>query len=101
MQDIVDQAPKATLYYCVNNAEEGVFAEQLQRLCAALPNITLQLHYSDQQGHLCAEDVLQSQSASTQVWFCGPQGFADALQQGMRELGCPARHFHKEYFQMR
>ena len=96
-----EQAPKATLYYCVNNPQEAVFAEQLQHLAVNLPNITLHLHYSDQLGHLCAEQVLQNQSAKTQVWFCGPQGFADALQQGMRELGCPARHFHKEYFQMR
>lgn len=96
-----EQAPKATLYYCVNNAEEAVFAEQLQRLAATLPSITLQLHYSDEQGHLCAERALQQQSAKTQVWFCGPQGFADALQQGMQKLGCSTRNFHKEYFQMR
>lgn len=96
-----ENAPKATLYYCVNNAQEAVFAEQLQRLAGSLPNINLQLHYSDEKGHLCAEQALQNQSDKTQVWFCGPQGFADALQQGMRELGCPVRHFHKEYFQMR
>ncbi len=101
LQATPQHAPKATLYYCVNNAQEALFAEQLQHLTANLPSITLHLHYSDQQGHLCAEQALQAQSAKTQVWFCGPQGFADALQKGMQELGCPARNFHKEYFQMR
>lgn len=95
------QAPQAILYYCVKNAQEGVFAEQLQRLCAALPNITLQLHYSDQQGHLTAYKVLQGRSRNTHMWFCGPQKFAQALQQGMQAQGSPARNFHKEYFQMR
>lgn len=101
LQAMPQHAPKATLYYCVNNAQEALFAEQLQNLAAQVPSITLHLHYSDQQGHLSAEQALQAQSAKTQVWFCGPQGFADALQKGMQDLGCPARNFHKEYFQMR
>ena len=96
-----EHAPKATLYYCVKNAEEAVFAEQLQRLASALPNITLHLHYSDQHGHLCAEQALQEHPADTHVWFCGPQNFSDALQKGMRRLGCSSRNFHKEYFQIR
>lgn len=96
-----ERAPTATLYYCVKNAGEAVFAEQLQRLAAAVPNVTLNVHYSDENGHLCAEQALQQQSAAAHVWFCGPQGFADALQKGMQAQGCSTRHFHKEYFQMR
>ncbi len=96
-----EQAPQATLYYCVKNAQEDQFSAQLQRLCAALPTITLQLHYSDQHGHLTADKVLQGQSADTHIWFCGPQKFAQALQQGMQAQGSPAGNFHKEYFQMR
>ena len=92
--------PNTTLYYCVKNAQEGVFAKQLQTLVAALPSITLKLHYSDELGHLCAENALP-QSTDSHVWFCGPQKFADALQQGMQKLGCPSGNFHKEYFQMR
>lgn len=95
-----EHAPTATLYYCVKNAQEGVFAKQLQTLVAALPSITLKLHYSDELGHLCAEDALP-QSNDSHIWFCGPQKFADALQQGMQKLGCPSGNFHKEYFQMR
>lgn len=96
-----EQAPQATLYYCVKNTQEDQFSAQLQRLCAALPTITLQLHYSDQHGHLTADKVLQGQSADTHIWFCGPQKFAQALQQGMQAQGSPAGNFHKEYFQMR
>ncbi len=101
LQGQPERAPQATLYYCVNNMDEAVFAEQVQRLADALPSISLHVHCSDEQGFLSAEQALQGQSADTQVWFCGPQGFADALQSGMRALGCPARNFHKEYFQMR
>lgn len=96
-----DKAPKATLFYCVDNAAEAVFADHLERLVAALPNITLHVHCSDAQGFLCAEQALQGQTKDTQVWFCGPQGFADAIQKGMQDKGYPAAHFHKEYFQMR
>ena len=96
-----ERAPQATLYYCVNNTAEGVFAEKLQRLAAAVPNVTLHVHCSDEQGHLCAEQALQGCAADTQIWFCGPQGFADALQKGMQSLGYPAENFHKDYFQMR
>lgn len=96
-----ERAPTATLFYCIENAEDAVFVEKLERLAAVLPNITLRVHYSDEQGFLSAEQALQGQSKQTQVWFCGPQGFADALQTGMQALGCSARNFHKEYFQMR
>lgn len=96
-----ERAPTATLFYCIENAEDAVFVEKLERLAAALPSITLRVHYSDEQGFLCAEQVLQGQSKETQVWFCGPQGFADAIQKGMSKKGYPATHFHKEYFQMR
>jgi len=101
LRDQPEQAPKATLFYCVDNVEDAVFVEQLQRLAAAVPNVTLRVHYSDEQGFLCAEQALQGLSENAQVWFCGPQGFADAIHKGMQELGCPAGNFHKEYFQMR
>jgi len=98
-------APRATLYYCARNAEDAPFADRLQELCAQVPNVTLQVRYSDGQRPLTAADLVQ-QGRENQpwpsVWFCGPTGFADALKDGLHRLGMPVRHlFHQEAFQMR
>lgn len=94
-------APDASLYYCANNEQEAVFAERLQQLCATLPSIRLQVHLSQRDGHLSAQQALAGPAAPSGVWFCGPAAFADTLKQGMVELGLHPRHFHHELFQMR
>lgn len=101
LQQQPDKAPKARLYYCVNNAQEGVFAERLQQLCAHLPNIKLHIHYSDDEGFLTADKIFAGCAQDVRVWFCGPYGFSQALRAGMRKLGLSTRHFHQEAFQMR
>ena len=40
-------------------------------------------------------------SPAASVWFCGPQGFAEAVRQGMEQLGRSPARFHQELFQMR
>ncbi len=64
-----ERAPKATLYYCVNNAEEAVFAEQLQRLADTVPNITLHVHCSDQHGFFCVHS--RCYKSSRLIHRCG------------------------------
>lgn len=93
-------APKAKLYYCVNNEQEAVFAERLQQLCSMLPSIELHLHYSQQQGHLSAEQIFAGKT-KPQVWFCGPEAFANALHQGAEKLGLAKVKIHQEAFRMR
>lgn len=94
-------SPKARLYYCVNNEQEAVFAQRLQQLCAGLPNISLQIHYSQQQGHLQAEQIFADKQQKTQVWFCGPDVFSTALREDARRLGLADISFHQEAFRMR
>lgn len=38
---------------------------------------------------------------SSDIWFCGPAGFGQALRQHFRERGLPAAAFHQELFDMR
>jgi len=101
LQDTPDRAPRVQLHYCVRNGGEAVFAERLQALCERLPSITLQVHHSDDTGQVRAEDLLAQAGQGASVWFCGPQGFGQALRDAMQRLGRPAGRFHQELFQMR
>lgn len=95
-------APKVTLHYCVRNPQEAVFAKRLRELCAGLPSVTLNIRYTERDGHLQADELLAANvGARPSIWFCGPQAFANALRTGLRSRGLPARLFHQEAFQMR
>jgi ferredoxin-NADP reductase len=63
--------------------------------------VTLEIHYSDDAGPVTPTALLAGTSPAASVWFCGPQGFAEAVRQGMRQLGRPSARFHQELFQMR
>ena len=95
------QAPVVQLHYCVRNAEEAVFAERMQQLCAQLPSVTLHIHHSDVTGKVAADALLASAGPQASVWFCGPQGFGQALRDTMQRLGRGQGRFHQELFQMR
>ncbi len=94
-------APRVHLHYCIRHAGEAVFAERMAALCARLPSVTLEIHYSDDAGPVTPAALLAGTSNTASVWFCGPQGFAEAVRQGMQRLGRPAARFHQELFQMR
>lgn len=95
------QAPRVHLHYCVRNADEAVFARRMVVLCAHLPSVVLDVHYSDEEGHVQPAALLAGTSEAASVWFCGPQGFGDALREAMRRLGRSPQRFHQELFQMR
>ena len=95
------QAPVVQLHYCVRNAGEAVFAQRMQQLCAQLPRVTLHVHHSDATGPVAADALLASAGPQASVWFCGPQGFGQALRSAMQRLGRRPRSFHQELFQMR
>ncbi len=95
------QAPVVQLHYCVRNAQEAVFAERMQQLCAQLPSVTLHIHHSDVTGKVASDALLASAGPQASVWFCGPQGFGQALRNAMQRLGRGQGRFHQELFQMR
>lgn len=37
----------------------------------------------------------------SEIWFCGPVGLAEALQDGLRKHGGRRTRFHQEAFEMR
>ena len=101
LQRAPQDAPRVHLHYCVRNAQEAVFADRFRSLCENLPSVVLDIHHSDEEGLPRADDLLAPASSAASVWFCGPQGFADAVRAGMHRLGRSPAHFHQELFQMR
>src|SRR5574343_585738 len=56
----------------------------------------------ERDGLLNAQRIAQAvpQWRDADVWFCGPAGFGQALEQGLQALGLPAERLHRELVQM-
>lgn len=94
-------APEAELHYCTRDRESDPFVARLESLCAPLTTLRLIVHGAEQGEVLTAEKLVATTKKPTEVWFCGPQGLGDALQQGLKAL-CPGRiSFRREAFAMR
>lgn len=98
-----ERAPAADLHYCTRDRETDPFVARLQALCAALPDVRLQVH-GDRQGEVIdAGKVLGAAPArrASDIWYCGPQGLAEKLK-GELHRRLPGRvRFHQEAFEMR
>ncbi|GAB1394558.1 ferric reductase-like transmembrane domain-containing protein [Rhodocyclaceae bacterium] len=95
-------ATPADLHYCTRDAAVDPFVGRLETLCAGLSAIRLQVHDA-RRGELLDAGMLglaDGGKAKAEVWYCGPQGLAEALKRGLAHLGSGAR-FHQEAFEMR
>ena len=65
--------------------------------------VGLHVLWDERDGLLNAQRIAQAvpQWRDADVWFCGPAGFGQALEQGLQALGLPAERLHRELFQMR
>ncbi|MBR0568852.1 ferric reductase-like transmembrane domain-containing protein [Azoarcus sp. L1K30] len=97
------KAPQAALYYCTRCSDSDPFVPRLQAMCARLPSIQLHVVSADRDAPLTADQLHQHHRATrrTELWFCGPRPFADALREGMATLGMGDVRFHQEAFEMR
>ena len=67
-----------------------------------MPNVRLHVHALRQGGELSAELLAAHTDAKrAEIWFCGPRGLAQKLQDGLRRLGQQKVRFHHEAFEMR
>lgn len=93
-----------TMHYCVRNAATDPFVERMTQLCAELPNVTLHVHDASRAELLDAEKVLAARGprkGKMDVWFCGPAGFAQSLNDGLRSVVGRGLRMHREAFDMR
>jgi predicted ferric reductase len=103
MQGQPDKAPAAELHYCTRDRDRDGFVPRLEALCAALPSVRLQVHGALRGEVLTADaiQVAQGGAKRAEVWFCGPQGLADSLKEGLNRLWGKRLRFHQEAFEMR
>ena len=77
-----DDAPAAELHSCTGDRDADPFVTRLESLCAQLAGIRLQVHGTRQGEALTADQLVagKDRSRPAEVWFCGSQGFAEALR---------------------
>ncbi len=97
------EAATADLHYCTRDRNGDPFVARLEALCDRLPAIRLHVHGSRQGQELNAETLAAGGDSArpAEVWFCGPQGLAEALHDGLRKVWCGRLRFHEEAFVMR
>lgn len=95
-------APAVDFHYCTRDRQHDAFVPRLEALCASLPTVRLQVHGAKQGEVLSAETLAASGAKkSTEIWFCGPQGLAGKLREGVRKSLKGRIRFHQEAFEMR
>jgi predicted ferric reductase/mono/diheme cytochrome c family protein len=92
--------PAVDFYYCVENAEEAHFLEELRALADRREDFRVFLLARDEVGFLTAERVASQSGdpASRDVLICGPPAMIDSLRAQLKAHGVPDRQFHAEEF---
>jgi predicted ferric reductase len=104
MQAAPGQAPAAEIHYSTRQAASDPFVARLEKLCAGLPGLTLHIHDAGQGQLLDTDALIQGLTSSGQrseIWFCGPGGFAQSLKNGLKKALTVSARFHQEAFEMR
>ncbi|MFA7669154.1 MAG: ferric reductase-like transmembrane domain-containing protein [Burkholderiaceae bacterium] len=93
-----------TMHYCVRSVATDPFVGRVRQLCAELPNVTLHVHDTSQADRLDAMKLLADggpRNGQMDVWFCGPVGFAESLNDNLRKVIGRGLRMHREVFDMR
>lgn len=95
--------PAVVLHYAIRSRASDPLLSRVQALCAALPNVDLQVHAGDDPGASAWLSRLgeQDDGRKREVWFCGPQGLADRLHAALAAAGKTPAAFHQEAFMLR
>jgi predicted ferric reductase len=103
LQAAPDNAPDVDFYFSVRQRDADPFVARLEALCATLPSVRLHVMSSERNERLTAATLRERARPGKrpEIWFCGPQGLADKLRDGLRGLGMSGVRFHQEAFEMR
>ena len=91
----------ADLHYCTRDRDADSMVWRLQTLCAALPGIALNIHSARHGDVLTAASLKLAEGEQPEVWFCGPNGLAEALKKSLKSSRNGRWRFHQEAFEMR
>jgi predicted ferric reductase len=104
MQAAPAKAPAAEIHYSTRQGASDPFVARLQNLCKGLPGLSLHIHDAGQGKSLDTDDLIRRLAASGQrseIWFCGPSGFAQSLKNALKKALTVSTRFHQEAFEMR
>lgn len=90
------------LYYCVRDAQEAVFNDELSNISTGIPQAEYFLHISNVSGRFNAERILSSTSDLTgyDVYICGPSGMMSSLKKQLIKSGVKPSGIHTEEFSL-
>jgi predicted ferric reductase len=91
--------PAVILHYCLQTSIDDANLTRLTTMVQSLPDVTLIIHDS-QQGQRLSSEGLKIETNKADIWFCGPQGLADALRKDLKNHPASLR-FHQERFEFR
>ena len=91
------------LHYCTRDRNNDPFVTRLKALCDSLPGIRLTIHSARHGERLSADSLTLALDPrkSAEIWFCGPNGLAEALKRGLKNSWTGRLRFHQEAFEMR
>lgn len=86
--------------HCARTPEVQGFRARIDALAEQHPQLQCHYRYDATPGRLGAEQLADWLPASRDVeaYFCGPQPFMAAVQQGLRTLGVPPAQIRHEFF---
>lgn len=99
-----DCQQKIDLLYCVRNAEDALYLDELQAGVEPHPSVHIHLVCSSEGQRLNSDWLvanLDSDWIGSQVYYCGPTGLREGLSAALHSHNVPASRLHYEHFDMR
>ena len=98
---LTDDGQNVDLFYSTRSPDRA-FIEQISQL-AAQAKVRLHVLVADEDGRLTPQRLRQMapQWQHSDIWFCGPAGFARDLRRDLLGHGLSAADFHQELFNLR
>lgn len=90
-------AGNASFIQCARNEKVAAFTESIAQKVAALHGDMVSI-YSEQQGHITAEQIAAVYTEGMDVYVCGPTPFMENVLAQLASLNVPTENIHFEFF---
>lgn len=90
-----------TLFWCVKNQEEAVYAEELSEMARSQANLEIVIWKSDEKGYLTADALGMKEFNKAAFLLCGPQPLKSSLTKQLLGKGVKRGNIYDEEFAFR
>lgn len=87
---------EVNLYYCVKNAAEAVFLDELLKIADSNPRFNVTAYFSDSTGPIKVGKIYTP--TVEEYLLCGPVGMMQSLNRNLIAVGVPKKSIHYEEF---